>query len=129
MIDYSIRDVLGFNIPAQFVAECFIEDDESSAEVEYEQIQTAEFAAALFWSQQGQLAEGMTPELMTNVSQAVEKYVKETWGEDETINSICENLHEYRSEVEAWLIKVNQEIEADAERGFEDRVSGDYWSD
>ena len=129
MIDYSIRDVLGFNIPAQFVAECFIEDDESSAEVEYEQIQTAEFAAALFWSQQGQLAEGMTPELMTNVSQAVEKYVKETWGEDETINTICENLHEYRSEVEAWLIKVNQEIEADAERGFEDRQSGDYWSD
>lgn len=129
MVDYSIHDVLGFTIPKQFIAEVSIEDDESSAEVEYEQIQTAEFAAALFWSQQGQLAEGMTPELMTNVSQAVEKYVKETWGQDETINTICENLHEYRSEVEAWLITVNQEIEADAERGFEDRQSGDYWRD
>ena len=129
MIDYSIQDVLGFTIPKEFIAEVSIEDDESSAEVEYEQIQTAEFVAALFWSQQGQLAEGMTPELMTNVSQAVEKYVKETWGEDETINTICENLHEYRSEVEAWLINVNQEIEADADRGFEERQSGDYWRD
>lgn len=129
MIDYSIQDVLGFTIPKQFIAEVSIEDDESSAEVEYEQIQTAEFAAALFWSQQGQLAEGMTPELMTNVSQAVEQYVKETWGQDETINTICENLHEYRAEVEAWLTSINEEIESDAQTGFEDRVSGDYWKD
>lgn len=129
MIDYSIQDVLGFTLPKQFIAEVSIEDDESSAEVEYEQIQTAEFVAALFWSQQGQLAEGMTPELMTRCFQALEKYVKETHGKDETINIICENLHEYRSEVEDWLINVNQEIEADAERGFEDRVSGDYWKD
>lgn len=129
MIDYSIQDVLGFTIPKQFIAEVSIEDDESSAEVEYEQIQTEEFATALFWAQQDQLAEGMTSEFMTKCSKALEKYVKETWGEDETINTICENLHEYRSEVEAWLIKVNEEIEADAERGFEDRVSGDYWKD
>jgi TRAP-type mannitol/chloroaromatic compound transport system substrate-binding protein len=129
MIDYSIQDVLGFTIPKQFIAEVSIEDDESSAEVEYEQIQTAEFAAALFWSQQNQLDEGMTPEFMTRCSQALEEYVKETHGKDETINTICENLYEYRSEVEAWLTKVNEEIEADAQTGFEDRVSGDYWKD
>jgi hypothetical protein len=129
MIDYSIRDVLGFNIPAQFVAECFIEDDESSAEVEYEQIQVEEFAEALFLAQQDQLAEGMTSEFMTQCSKAIEQYVKETWGEDETINTICENLYQYRSEVEAWLITINEEIESDARTGFEDRQSGDYWRD
>lgn len=129
MIDYSIRDVLGFNIPAQFVAECFIEDDESSAEVEYEQIQVEAFAESLFWAQQNQLDEGMTSEFMTQCSKALEQYVKETHGEDETINTICENLHEYRAEVEAWLITVNEEIESDAQTGFEDRQSGDYWKD
>ena len=129
MIDYSIHDVLGFTIPKQFIAECFIEDDESSAEVEYEQIQVAEFAESLFWAQQNQLDEGMTSEFMTQCSKALEQYVKETHGEDETINTICENLHEYRAEVEAWLTSINEEIESDAQTGFEERQSGDYWRD
>jgi hypothetical protein len=69
----------------------------------------------------------MTSEFMTQCSKAIEQYVKETWGEDETINTICENLYQYRSEVEAWLITINEEIESDARTGFEDRQSGDYW--
>lgn len=129
MIDYSIRDVLGFNIPARFVAEVEIEDDESSAEVEYEQIQVTEFAEALFWAQQNQMDEDITDDLMSAVSEALQQYVEDNYGEGETTNTVCDNLFEYRTLVEAWLTTINEEIESDAQTGFEDRQSGDYWDE
>lgn len=129
MIDYSIRDVLGFNIPARFVAELSIEDDESAAEVEYEQIQVEAFATSMFLAQQNQLDDDITNDLMFAFAEVLQQYVEDTFGEGETTNTVCDNLHEYRNLVEDWAKYVNEVIEADAQRGFEDRVSGDYWSD
>ena len=100
MIDYSIKDMLGFELPKRFVAECFIEDDESSAEVEYEQIQDEAFAEAMFWAQQNQMDEDITNDLMFAVSESLQQYVEDTFGEGETTNTVCDNLYEYRNLVE-----------------------------
>ena len=129
MIDYSIQDVLGFTLPKRFIAELSIEDDETSAEVEYEQIQVEAFATSMFWAQQNQLDDDITPELMLAVSAALQTYVEETEGEGETTNSVCDGIHEYRNLVEDWANHINGQIDADAATGFEDRVSGDYWKD
>lgn len=129
MIDYSIKDVLGFELPKRFVAEVEIEDDESSAEVEYEQIQDEAFAEAMFWAQHNQRDEDLTDDLMFAVSEALQQYVEDTFGEGETTNTVCDTLYEYRSLVEDWAKYVNGVISADAQRGFEDRQSGDYWAD
>lgn len=117
--DYRIIDELGWTIPKEFIAVVEIEDDESSACTDYEQIQTDDYVNValdmLYGNVKPEYANQdwhlRTLEMLNDV---IDKDAG--WGEDEI-----------REAVKEWVDSINSSIEHDAEEGFEARQSGDYW--
>ena len=117
--DYKIIDELGWTLPEEFIAVVEIEDDESSACTDYEQIQVdayVEVAIQMFYG----------------IVKA--EYVNQDWHIRtlEVVNDLVDKdakwtLDDVRDAVKEWVEETNSSVEASAQNGFEDRQSGDYW--
>lgn len=117
--DYKIIDELGWTIPEKFIAVVEIEDDESSACTDYEQIQVEDFVTVAV-----QMYFGIVPA----------EYVNQDWH-----IRVCElmkdlitddrewTLPETEEAVREWANDINSYVQSSAQTGFEDRQSGDYW--
>lgn len=117
--DYKIIDELGWTIPEKFIAVVEIEDDESSACTDYEQIQVEDFVTVAV-----QMHFGIVPA----------EYVNQDWH-----IRVCElmkdlitddrewTLLETEEAVREWANDINSYVQSSAQTGFEDRQSGDYW--
>jgi len=117
--DYKIIDELGWTIPEKFIAVVEIEDDESSACTDYEQIQVEDFVTVAV-----QMHFGIVPV----------EYVNQDWHirvlelmKDLITDDREWTLPETEEAVREWVDEVNSSIEHYAQEGFEARQSGDYW--
>ena len=117
--DYKVIDELGWTPPAKFLAVVEIEDDESSAHTDYEQIQVDDFVTVAV-----QMFFGIVST----------EYANQDWHIRtlEIVNSLVDKdanwtLDDVREAVKEWVEQTNSAVEASAQTGFEDRQSGDYW--
>lgn len=117
--DYKVIDELGWTPPAKFLAVVEIEDDESSAHTDYEQIQVDDFVT-------------VAVQMYYGIVQS--EYANQDWHIRtlEVMNDIVDKasvwtLDEVREAVKEWVEQTNSAVEASAQTGFEDRQSGDYW--
>jgi hypothetical protein len=117
--DYKVIDELGWTPPAKFLAVVEIEDDESSAHTDYEQIQVDEFVP-------------VAVQMFFGIVAA--EYANQDWHIRtlEMVNSIVDKdakwtLDDVREAIKDWVGDTNSAVEASAQNGFEARQSGDYW--
>ena len=117
--DYKIIDELGWTVPEEFIAVVEIEDDESSAHTDYEQIQVDDFVL-------------VAVQMYYGIVQS--EYANQDWHIRtlEVMNDIVDKasvwtLDEIREAVKEWVEQTNSAVEASAQTGFEARQSGDYW--
>jgi hypothetical protein len=119
--DYKVIDELGWTPPSEFMTVVEIEDDESSAHTDYEQIQFDAFVEVAL-----QMFFGIVEE----------KYVNQDWHirTIEMVNSFVDKdakwtLDIVRDAVKVWVEEINNAVEASANNGFEARQGGDQWGD
>jgi hypothetical protein len=119
--DYKVIDQLRWSPPSEFITHVEIEDDESSAYTNYEQILTDEFCEVAIM-----MYGGVVPE----------KHCNQDWHIRflEVLNSIIGEgsgwkLQDVREAISEWVSEINSAVQKSAESGFEDRVSGDHWGD
>lgn len=117
--DYKIIDELGWTVPKMFITVLDIEDDESSACTDYEQILVEPLVTVAV-----QMFFGIVPA----------EYVNQDWHIRvmELMNELITKdrqwtLTETEEAVKEWVEQTNSAVEASAQNGFEDRQSGDYW--
>ena len=117
--DYKVIDELGWTPPAKFLAVVEIEDDESSAHTDYEQIQVDDFVTVAV-----QMFFGIVSTEYANQDWHIRTLEIVTSLVDKDANWTLEDV---REAVKEWVEQTNSAVEASAQTGFEDRQSGDYW--
>jgi hypothetical protein len=126
-IDITVYDEIGWRLASELLAEDCLESDESAQHVAFELIQVDKLATIMFNSQSGVIPDGYTNDFFFNVTNSVEDYVKDQYGADETINTVCENVYDLGDLYKEWAESVNDSIQSQARSQLEDRESGDYW--
>jgi len=117
--DYKVIDELGWTPPSEFITVIEIEDDESSAHTDYEQIQFDAFVE-------------VAVQMFFGIVEA--KYSNQDWHirTIEMVNSLVDKdakwtLDDVKDAVKEWVEETNNAVEASAQNGFEARQGGDYW--
>jgi len=119
--DYKVIDELGWTPPSEFMTVVEIEDDESSAHTDYEQIQFDAFVE-------------VAVQMFFGIVEA--QYSNQDWHirTIEMVNSLVDKdakwtLDDVRDAVKEWVEETNNAVEASAKNGLEARQSGDQWGD
>lgn len=117
--DYKVIDELGWTPPSDFIYTIEIEDDESSAYTDYEQILTDKFVP-------------VAVQMFFGIVQA--EYANQDWHIRtlEMVNSLVEKdakwtLDDVKDAVTEWVNETNSAVEKSADTGLEARQSGEYW--
>lgn len=119
--DYKVIDKLRWTPPSEFITCVEIEDDESSAHTDYEQILMDEFCEVAL-----NIYGGVVPE----------KYCNQDWHTKflEVLNTIIGDgsewkLYEVREAISEWISEINSAVQTSAESGFDEMISGEYGRD
>jgi hypothetical protein len=119
MINISVMDEIGWQLPPDLIAEDCIESDESIQFVSFELIQVDALVQICRDADANRIP---VPDFSVEFNNSISEYARENGVEVDTIEDFYLTVHE-------WATSVNESIQSQAEQQLEDRESGDYWRD
>ncbi len=119
MINISVLDEIGWQLPPELLAEDCIESDESAQYVSFELIQVEALVQVCKDADANRIP---VPDFSVEFTNSISEYILANDLEADTIE-------DFYLTVQEWAESVNESIQAQAEQQLEDRESGDYWRD
>jgi len=117
MINISVLDEIGWQLPPELLAEDCVESDESIQFVSFELIQVEALVQVC-----KDTNDNPPLAFSDDLNDSIGEYARENGLDVDTID-------DFYLTVQEWAESVNESIRSQAEQQLEDRESGDYWRD